>query len=127
MNLWLNIYAKDVEKLTQFYLGLGFTPNPNFQNTKREASFFFNKTILMIFKEGFFEDAFPAKMHTPHQEIHVLFSIDMPSIREAEALVQKAISFGGKDLKVNPKLKNEGFYNTGFVDIEGYHWNILVS
>jgi predicted lactoylglutathione lyase len=128
MNLWLNIYAKDVEKLTRFYQEIGFVINRKFKQTNQEASFVFNQTVLMIFKDGFFDQAFPAAMRVPENNpATVLFSIDMPSIEAAEALVKKAVLLGGKDLTVNPSLKMKGFYNTGFIDPEGHLWNILVT
>lgn len=127
MNLWINVYSNNVKQLSDFYLALGFSPNPKFKNTEREASFVFNQTTLMIFKEGFFNQAFPAKMSTPQPTPTCLFSIDMPTIEAAESLVNKAVKLGGKDLKVIPSLKNKGFYNTGFIDLDGHLWNILVS
>lgn len=128
MTLWLNIYAKEVAKLAAFYTALGFQPNPKIKATEREASFTFdNKVTLMIFQEGFFQKAFPWKLAVPKKEASILFSFDMPSIEDAEALVRKAVSLGGKDLSVIKALKNKGFYNTGFVDPEGHLWNILVN
>lgn len=128
MNIWFNVYAKDVIKLVEFYKAIGFQINPNFKVTANEASIVFeNQTTMMIFKEGFFQSVIPTPIITPTiQNPSVLFSIELPSIEEAENMVNKAILQGGKDLGVSSRAKQKGFYNTGFIDLEGHLWNILV-
>jgi predicted lactoylglutathione lyase len=128
MNLWLNIYAKDVKKLSAFYTALGFTPNAKFKTTEQEASFLFDNHItLMIFKEGFFNQAFPYRISTPTSSATILFSISMPTIEAADMVVKRAVALGGRDLGVITELKKPGFYNTGFIDPEGHPWNVLVT
>lgn len=127
MTLWLNIYAKDVRKLSVFYEKIGFKKNANFKFSDHEASFVFdNKVTLMIFKEGFFDALIESKISVPKSESTILFSFDMPSIQEADELVNLAIQEGGKPLNVSEQAKNPNFYNTGFIDLEGHLWNILV-
>ena len=128
MTIWLNIYAKDVQKLADFYQAIGFQMNPNFKATSNEASIVFDhQLVLMIFKDGFFQSVIPTPIVTPKlQSPSVLFSIELPSIDIAENMVQKAIQYGGKDLEVSSRAKQKGFYNTGFIDPEGHLWNILV-
>jgi len=126
MNLWINLYARDVQKLAHFYQELGFQPIPTFPATETEAGFHVGETTVMIFKQGFFEQVIPHTMRTPSPHPTVLLSFDLPSIEEAEGWVKKAISLGGQDLNVHEMAKKPGFYNTGFIDLEGYYWNILV-
>ena len=128
MRIWLNIYAKDVQKLADFYQAIGFQINPNFKATSNEASIVFdNQFVIMIFKDGFFQRVIPNPIVTPKpQSPSVLFSIELPSIDIAETMVQKAIQHGGKDLEVSSRAKQKGFYNTGFIDPEGHLWNLLV-
>ena len=128
MKIWLNIYAKDVRKLADFYHAIGFQLNPHFKVTDHEASIVFDhQLILMIFKDGFFQNVIPTPIITPKQQSpSVLFSIELPSIEAAENMVKNAVIQGGKDLDVSVRAKQKGFYNTGFIDPEGHLWNILV-
>lgn len=127
MKLWLNIYSKNIQALCAFYEAMGFTPHPTMKRTDSEAAFVFDNVTLMVFKEGFFKQAFPYPITTPQGASTTLFSLSMPSIEAAEALVEKAIRHGGKSLQVAPFLKQPTFYNTGFIDPDGHAWNLLVS
>lgn len=127
MKLWLNIYAKKLQTLCAFYEAIGFTPNPAIKRTDSEASFVFDNVTLMVFSEGFFNRAFPYPISTPNGSSTVLFSFSLPTVDEAENMVQQAIRLGGQSLNVSPSLKQPGFYNTGFIDPEGHAWNILIT
>ena len=127
MKLWVNIYAKKLQTLCAFYEAIGFSANPAIKRTDSEASFVFDNLTLMVFSEGFFKRAFPYPIITPQGSSTVLFSLSMPTVEAAEAMVQQAIELGGQSLNVSPALKQPGFYNTGFIDPEGHAWNILVT
>jgi len=126
MNLWINLYAHDVQKLALFYRELGFQPHPAFPASENEAGFEIGHMTIMLFKQGFFDHVIPHPITPPSPLPTLLLSFDLPSIEKAEMWVQRAIKLGGRDLNVHEMAKNPGFYNTGFIDPEGYYWNILV-
>lgn len=123
-NIWFNLASDDPIKAASFYSQLGFALNPNFKVSEELVSLSFQNTTLMIFKKGFFIHKLEDDLHTHVNRHEVLLSIQMPTIEEAEILVRKAEELGGQRLYHPTQAGN--MYNTGFVDIDGHWWNVLV-
>lgn len=122
--IWFNLSSDDPMKASAFYQGLGFQLNPYFKPSDELVSLSFSNTTVMVFRKGFFDGKLEHDLHTHPKEHEVLLSIEMPTVNEAEALVEKAISLGGKRL-FHPTQAGS-MYNTGFIDLDGHWWNILV-
>lgn len=123
--LWINIVTDDVHKAVSFYLELGFTLNPHFPVSEEGASFYFNesKLVLMLFHRSFFDGKIPSPLITHPNQHEVLLSIGATSKEDADHLVETAIRLGGKAL--GTPVWSGNMYNTGFIDLDGHHWNIL--
>lgn len=124
--LWINLPVKDVARSREFYIQIGFKPNPNQPVTDQMAAFLVGeKEIgLMLFPEDQFREFSNHEIPDPKNGTSTLFSIDAESPEEVDNLAEKIKNAGGT-IYGEPGEKDGWMYGCGFIDPDGHRWSIL--
>lgn len=124
--LWINLPVKDVARSRDFYIQIGFKPNPNQPATDQMAAFLVGeKEIgLMLFSEDQFREFSNHEIPDLKKGTSTLFSIDAESPEEVDKLAEKIKKAGGT-IYGEPGEKDGWMYGCGFIDPDGHRWSIL--
>ena len=118
--IWANLASIDLERTTQFYSELGFTP---FGRTEEMTSFYFSqhKFVINFFPIANMETFTKSKMVNLENE--VIFSISAESKEEVDQWYKKVKQAGGT-IYAEPEPYQDG-YTFGFADPDGHKFNFL--
>lgn len=124
--MWLNLPVKDLKKSREFFAALGFTFNPQHENSNEAVSLVVgdNQVIVMLFPESTFKTFTRNAVADTNQATEVLISIGAESREEVDEIAMKAEQAGGT---VFGKPRDQGgwMYGCGFADLDGHRWNVL--
>jgi uncharacterized protein len=125
-DVWINLPVKDVERSRDFFLDLGFSTNPQYQNGDQAASLILDEKgiILMLFPEATFSGFSGQRCADTGEGTEVLFSIGVKRREEVDEIVGRVIAAGGNVFS-EPREVNGWMYGAGFVDLDGHRWNLL--
>jgi uncharacterized protein len=125
-DVWINLPVKDVERSRDFFLDLGFAPNPQYQNGDQAASLILDEKgiVLMLFPEATFSGFSGQRCADTEEGTEVLFSIGVKRREEVDEIVGRVIAAGGNVFS-EPREVNGWMYGAGFVDLDGHRWNLL--
>ncbi|MEP6927565.1 MAG: VOC family protein [Ginsengibacter sp.] len=123
---WINLPVKDINKSREFFIKLGFSPNPGMGNSNESASLLIGnkKIVLMLFAEPTFKNFTSNEIADTKSATEVLFSIDAESREEVDEMADKAVKAGGT-IFGKPKENQGWMYGCGFADLDGHRWNVL--
>ena len=123
---WINLPVKDINKSKEFFLKLGFSPNPGMGNSDESTSVLIGnkKVVLMLFNEPTFKKFASNEIADTKKTTEVLFSIDAESKEEVDEMSKKAREAGGT-IFGEPKDNQGWMYGCGFADLDGHRWNVL--
>jgi predicted lactoylglutathione lyase len=124
--IFANLPVSDLQKATDFYLGLGFTLNPDFSSDDGSCIVISDTIFVMLLKQDFFA-GFLAEGSTPHlgsNAKEVLNCLTASSTQEVDDLVAKAQASGGS-VYLPAKESMPGMYGASIADPDGHVWELL--
>lgn len=123
---WINLPAKDLKKSREFFKTLGFSMNERFADSEDMAGLVVgdHQVMVMLFPETTFQSFTESPVADTQQATEVLLSISMNSQQEVREMTEKAKHAGGK-VFAEPGERN-GMYGSGFSDLDGHRWNLLI-
>ncbi|CEA07367.1 Glyoxalase-like domain protein [Arthrobacter saudimassiliensis] len=92
-----NLPVADLQKSTDFYLGLGFTKDDRFSNDQAAAVVVSDQVVIMLLQQDFFQGFLP-KGDLPHLSSsgkEVLLGISCDSREEVDWMLQASVRGGG--------------------------------
>lgn len=124
--LWLNLPVKDLKKSRDFFATLGFSFNPQHENSEDAVSLIVgdNQVIVMLFPETTFKSFTRNAVADANQATEVLISIGAASRDEVDEIAMKAEQAGGTVFG-KPGEHGGWMYGCGFADLDGHRWNVL--
>ena len=119
--IFVNLPVKDLQHSIDFFTSLGFSFNPDFTDETATCMIVADNIFVMLLTEKRFKDFIPTTdISDAHKKTEVLLALSMESREEVDALVQKAVTGGGKTFR-NPN--DHGFmYEHAFADLDGHKW-----
>ncbi len=122
--IWANLAVADLQRTTQFYTDLGFTPNgkPNEQLT----SFLFgdNKLIIHFFLKQVLQSNMNMEVADAHAAAEILFTLSAASKDQVDDWAAEVAKAGGKLLS-QPEAFGQGYYGFLFADPDGHRFNVF--
>ncbi|SHF81633.1 VOC family protein [Flavobacterium defluvii] len=121
--MYLNLAVKDLHKSVNFFNELGFSTNLKFTNEKAACIIIGENINIMLLVEEFYQTFTDKQICNSHTTSEALISISLPSKKEVDEMVVKAVKAGGTDYK---RSQDYGWmYQKTFLDPDGHHWEIF--
>ena len=121
---WINLPVKDLDKAKQFFIAIGFEPNPRHPGNEGMASIMVGTTIIMLFPEATLQTFIQHPIANTALGNELIISFDAASREEVDEVARKVEAAGGT--LFGPPSEIQGWmYGCGFVDLDGHRWNAL--
>jgi len=123
--IWANYAVSDLERTSQFYTQLGFTPNGP-HTSKELVSFFFGdeKFVIHFFLKDIIEPNIKGQMSDGHTANEIVFTISAESREEVDNWAKEVGPAGGKVVSP-PEAFGKGYYGFVFTDPDGHKFNVF--
>ncbi len=122
-NMYINLPAKELDKSKAFYEAVGFTFSDKHSNDNSRGFMIGDGHFLMLHNHALFHDYSKNPIGDMQKETHAIVTLDVSSVGEVDALVQKAVAAGGEPFN---EARDYGFmYAHGFKDPDGHIWEIM--
>ena len=121
-----NLPVADLKAAENFYLGLGFTKNPQFSNDQGTAIVVSDNIVVMLLQQDFYQGFLP-KGDTPHLASagkEVLNCISCESTEEVDRFLA-ACKVGGGAVYAPAKEHMPGMYSGSATDPDGHVWEFM--
>ncbi|GAB3270454.1 VOC family protein [Arthrobacter pigmenti] len=121
-----NLPVTDLSKATDFYLGLGFTKNPQFSSEDCSAIVISDTIVVMLLQQDFFAGFLNEgdKPHVTSEAKEVLNCLSCESRGEVDSFVEKAASSGGT-IYTAAAEHMPGMYGASIADPDGHVWELM--
>ncbi|EON70259.1 VOC family protein [Lysinibacillus sphaericus] len=121
-NIFINLPVKDLNKSTTFFKELGFKFNLQFTTEDTASMIISDNIFALLMLEERFKEFSKKKIVDTATSAQAIFCLSAESRDQVDALVNKALSSGGKS---SSDPQDHGFmYVWGFQDVDGHLWEI---
>ncbi|WP_066069857.1 VOC family protein [Neobacillus soli] len=121
-NIFINLPVKDLNKSIHFFRELGFEFNPQFSDETASCMIISDNIFAMIMIEDRFKGFTKKESVDTTTSAEAIFSLSAESRDQVDAVVNKALSSGGKSF--SDPLDHGFMYIWGFQDVDGHLWEI---
>ncbi|MGE6517359.1 VOC family protein [Lysinibacillus sphaericus] len=121
-NIFINLPVKDLNKSTTFFKELGYEFNLQFTTEDTASMIISDNIFALLMLEERFKEFSKKKIVDTATSAQAIFCLSAESRDQVDALVNKALSSGGKS---SSDPQDHGFmYVWGFQDVDGHLWEI---
>jgi uncharacterized protein len=121
--IFINLPVADLKKSIDFYTAIGFTNNPQFTDHTAACMVLSEEIYAMILTHAKFKEFIKKPIGDPQKNTSVINSISVDSLTEMNAMADKALAAGGKEIT---EFKDYGFMQQrSFSDPDGNHWEVF--
>jgi uncharacterized protein len=121
--LFINLPVSDLKRSMQFYLALGFTPNPLFTDEEQKCMVWSDSIYLMLQSRQFSNSYFEKQMIDARKHQMPSFTLPVGTVESVNEMMENGLRSGGAEPV--PGI-NEGFmFLRSIEDIDGYVWGIM--
>lgn len=118
--IFVNLPVRDLEASKTFYTGLGFAINPEYTDETAASVVISENIYVMLLTEPKFRQFIENEIADATATTEVINALSVESRAEADELLEKALSNGGK--RWRPVLEEGPMYVTSFLDPDGHVW-----
>lgn len=120
--IFINLPVTDLAKATAFYEAIWFTKNPQFSDDNASGLSYQDDFYVMLLTHGFTKTFLPEHKNIAdaHATCEVLNAFQLESREEVDALFEKVLLAGGKEVK--PAVDHGFMYAHDFEDLDGHIW-----
>ncbi|MCC3272149.1 lactoylglutathione lyase [Arthrobacter zhangbolii] len=121
-----NLPVADLKAAERFYLGLGFTKDPQFSNDDAAAMVISDSIVVMLLQQDFYQGFLP-QGDTPHlgsSGKEVLNCISCESRDEVDRILA-ACQTGGGAVYAPAEERMPGMYSGSATDPDGHVWEFM--
>jgi predicted lactoylglutathione lyase len=122
-SIYVNLPVTDLDRAKAFYAGLGFENDPRFTDEHAAAMVVEENVAVMLLTRARFADFVTGPVGDPAQATSVLNCLSVGSREEADDLLSRALSGGGKPWL--PAQDHGVMYGTSFTDPDGNVWETM--
>ena len=119
--IFVNLPVTDLPASMKFYEAVGFTNNPQFTNDQAAAMAWSDEIVVMLLRHDFWKTFTPKTIPDAHDSAQVLLCLSHDSQDAVNAIVDKAVSAGGK-AEPTPTQDLGFMYGRSFEDPDGHIW-----
>lgn len=121
--IWANLAVDNLERTTNFYTQIGFTPNGS---SEELTSFIFGEKefIIHFFLKDVLQTNIKGTLVDPGEANEIIFTISASSTAEADAWAEEVRNAGGT-LVSQPEAFGKGYYGFVFADPDGHRFNVF--
>ncbi len=125
--IFINITTKDLERAKKFFVGLGFTINPQFTDQNAACIVISDDIYAMVLTEGFFKNFTEKEIADAHKTAECTIALSAESKEEVDMFIDKAVSLGATENMIKKELMqpNESMYGRSINDLDGHIWEIM--
>jgi predicted lactoylglutathione lyase len=122
--IFVNLPVTDVARSTAFYVAFGCTHDTSFCKGPEAAMLVWSDTIsFMLLDKARYADFTPKQIADAHTTSEALFALSFDSRAEVDAITEKAIAAGGRE--VHPPEDLGFMYSRAFEDLDGHGFGPL--
>jgi len=121
--IFINLAVKDLQKLMNFYAGLGFSNNPQFSDDSGKCMVWSENIFVMIMTHEKFASFATKPIADTKSSLAGLFSLSVDSVDEVNRIVSKGLVAGGTE---PAEMKDYGFMQQRTIeDFDGHTWEVF--
>jgi len=120
--IFVNLPVTDLDRSIRFYEAIGARKEPKFSNDAAAMMVLSDTISVMLLTHDFYKGFTGKAIADAHQTSEVLLALSADSPGEVDAMVDAAVSAGGK---ADPGPKQDMgrlMYGRSFEDPDGHHW-----
>ena len=121
--IFVNLPVKDVQKATDFYLGLGYSKNPEFSDDNATCIVVNEHIYVMLLVERFFQTFTKKQICDSATHTEAILALSADSKQDVDTLVNQAAAAGGQPSEES--MDQGGMYSRSFQDLDGHHWEVF--
>lgn len=124
--IFVNLPVTDLSKATDFYLGLGFTKNPQFSSDECSCVVISDTIYVMLLQQDFFAGFLNEgdRPHVTSELKEVLNCLSCDSREEVDTFVENASASGGT-VYTAAASNMPGMYGASIADPDGHVWELM--
>ena len=120
--VFINLPVKDLEAAKGFYTALGYGLDTRFMDETAACVVISEAIHVMLLTHDKFQQ-FTPKAIAGEDTTNVLLSFSEESREDVDALVEKALTTGGREAH---EAEDLGYmYQRGFYDLDGHGWGVM--
>ena len=120
--IFVNLPVADLQRSIRFYEAIGARTEPKFTNEHAAMMVFSDTIAVMLLRHEFYSSFTSKPIADAHGSSQVLLCISCDSPEAVDAMVDAAVSAGGKG-DPGPRQDLGGLmYDRSFEDPDGHHW-----
>lgn len=121
--IFINLPVADLQKAMNFYTAIGFTNNPQFTDDTAACMVLTEEIFVMLLTHSKFVEFTKKEIGNSSKTASVINGLSVDSNDEVNAMIENAISAGGKEYN---EAKDYGFMQQrSFEDLDGHLWEVL--
>ena len=121
--IFVNLPVKDLQRATDFYLGLGYAKNPEFSDDNATCVVVNEHIYVMLLVEQFFRTFTKKKICDTSTHTEAILALSADSRQGVDTLVNMAAAAGGRPSE--EPMDQGGMYGRSFEDLDGHHWEVF--
>jgi len=121
--IFVNLPVKDLQRATDFYLGLGYSKSPEFSDDNATCIVVNEHIYVMLLVERFFQTFTKKKICDSATHTEAILALSADSKQDVDALVNQAAAGGGQPSEES--MDQGGMYSRSFQDLDGHHWEVF--
>ena len=120
---FVNLPVKDLKRAVDFFTALGFTFNQQFTDETATCMIVSEDSLVMLLVESRFKEFTKKAVANAGATTEVIMGISADSREEVDAIVNKALSAGGKP--ANDPMDHGFMYGWSFQDPDDHLWEVI--
>ena len=124
-NIFVNISTKNLDRAKEFFIGLGFTINPQFTNQDAACVVISDNIFVMVLTENFFKRFTKKEIADAHKNTEAITSLSAENKEKVDEFVTKALAMGATENIVPEMQQNPIMYGRSINDLDGHIWEIF--
>jgi predicted lactoylglutathione lyase len=123
MKLFVNLPVTDLKRSVDFFTKLGFAFDARFTDPSATCMVLSDQAYVMLLTRERFADFTRRAISDATKQTEALFSVEVESRAEVDAMVAAAVSAGGS--YAADKQEHGFMYGWSFYDLDGHHWEVF--
>ena len=121
--IFVNLPAKDLNKIIEFFTKLGFKFNPQFTDENATCMIVGEDIFVMLLVEKFFKTFTKKEICDTSKNTEVIVALSVEGREKVDQMINRAIEAGGRESR---EPQDHGWmYGRSFEDINGHIWEII--
>ncbi|MDQ3664883.1 MAG: glyoxalase [Actinomycetota bacterium] len=121
--IFVNLPVKDLQQATDFYLGLGYSKNPELSDDNATCIVVNEHICVMLLVERFFQTFTKKKICDSATHTEAILALSADTKQDVDTLVNQAAAGGGQPSEES--MDQGGMYSRSFQDLDGHHWEVF--